>query len=433
MEQGLSYQLPNATNPERQNRVSQERVLTHRLTAEFAKLATFLSTKQLKQSTVYQALQPQIDDVVNGYEYGCFSDEAVDKDKSFYRAILWHLEHGANFEGILETLRNRALVSRADIYFFPGVDIGTHRSQNVNVIRDLAIELGYNYYFATSFLHLDWAHAKDNQNLALEGNAIMTRLPLSNLRVVKLPNDRDPMRGTYKRIGCDKAILADVGVGSGQMTLVCVNLPGLSSQRQRSRHMQKVMQYIHNHCPAKPVLLGGDIKTSTYNCRSAAHFFLSVFNKVFRGFDYIVEEHHIFPERHFERRLFQSLRKYDFIFEPFNELGVGSYHCKTQELMGPALSDGLMQKVIKKMLSLRDESVPFKYDWFLANSKVRVSRRHEAERPKVIRHLFKDGVPISSHDPVMLDFEVAAEMTGDVAAHELQPTALNDNQTAKAP
>ncbi|MBU0504599.1 MAG: hypothetical protein ABII18_06105 [bacterium] len=400
--------------------LDQECVLTHKLSAEFAILASFMSSRQLKKSKTYKRLKDEINAVINGYEYGCYADE-LDTDKTFYRAILWHLEHGENFKGILETLRNRALVSRADIYFFPGVDVGTWRSQNINVIRDLAIELGYNYYFVPSYLHLDWQHAKVTPYLALEGNAIMSRLPLSNLRVIPLKNRNDPMQGTYKRIGCEKVVLADVTTkDGGKLTLVCVNLPGLTSAWERHRYMNKVLKYIRKKNITNPILIAGDLKTSTYNCTTYGSFFWSVFNKVFRDFDYIIEEHHIYPEKYFEKRLFKDLLKHDLSYETFNEMGVGSFHAKTGDLLGQWLPDCFVQRMIRYMLSKRDEAVPFKYDWFVANAAVKVSARHEAERPKVISHLFKEGRPISRHDPVLLDFEVVTPMTGDVAEDELK-------------
>ncbi len=412
MTEDLQKKLSDLSDEESTDTAEKECVLRHKLSSEFAKLATFLSTRKLIKSNIYKTLKPKIESVINGYEYGCFADEDSGRDKSFYRAILWHLEHGINFKGILETLRNRAMVSRADIYFLPGVDVSSWRSQNINVIRDLAIELGYNYFFATSYLHLDWAHAKTHQYLGLEGNAIMTRLPLSNLRVIPLKNYHDPMKGPNKRIGCHKAVIADAQVGDDKLTLVCANLPGLSSQRERHLHTQAILNYLKNENTSNPILIGGDLKTSTYNCKSPNHFFTSVVNKVFRGIDYIVEEHHIYPERHFEKKLFHDFEKQGFDFKSFNELGVGSFHSKTAELLGPLRSNDFLQKLTGRLLKSRDEKVPFKYDWFAANKGVKPSQAPGAERPKVIQHLFKDGDPISNHDPVLLDFEVKGEGDG---------------------
>jgi endonuclease/exonuclease/phosphatase family metal-dependent hydrolase len=389
------------------DKLDHEKVLTHSLATDLSSLLPFSSYVDLEKSDVYHALKPSIDAVTNGYEYGCFSDRQHNP-KPFYRAILWHLEHGVNFTGILETLRNRAFVSQADIYFFPCVDIGTMRSRNLNIIRDLAIELGYNYYFATSFLHLDDVIKSGTGQLGLEGNAIMTKLPLANLRVLSLPNYFDIFEGADKRLGCSKVLMCDVLLGDDKLTLVCINLPGRSSQWERYKHVFYITQFLKTQPSNIPILIGGDLKTSCYNSKSSLAFLASVFNKCFRGYQYIKEEHHSYPEKHFDRRVFQTFHKNGFQYKSFNEQGVGSFHCEPAELLKPQFRGDSAYTITKKLLKSHTEKQLFKYDWFAASDNVIMSESPQAERPKVIRHLFHDGNAVSNHDPVLLDFEVKA-------------------------
>lgn len=383
-----------------------EKVLTHRLGDDLRRLAACRSTRELERSTLYQVLAPDIEALTHGYEYGCFA-EPYKTTKPFYRAICWNLEGGVNFKGILETLRNRAFVNRADIYFFPQTDVGMARSGNRNVIRDLAIELGYNYFFAVSYLHLNQPAGGQPNQLALEGNALMSRLPLSNLRVIGLRNFADPVKPAIKRVGCQKALLADLILpDKSKLTLVLIHLPLASSPSGRARLIKHVLRKIERERTGRPVLIGGDFKTSTYNLKSRGWFFLSVLNKRYRDLDYIIQEHHTHPEKHFERKLFRQLITHGLSYEPLNELGKGNYHTQPQGLAGDFNEKRRLDRLLIRTLKSTDGLLTFKYSWFAANDLVCASPSHQAERPRVISHLFYEGRPVSAHDPILLDFEI---------------------------
>lgn len=388
--------------------VPAEKVLTHKLSQELLKLCQFKSLSQLKKSDQFLALQSEISSIVFGYEYGCYVEQAKASKKPFHRAVLWHLENGVNFEGILDSLKNRALIGKADIYFFPATDIGMGRSGNRNVIRDLAIELGYNYFFATSYLNLHSAKSSPDQpdnTLGLEGNAIMTRYPMSHLRTIPLPVDHDAFHPDRKRLGTEKALVADLLIDKkSKITIVCLNLPVHLSARQRAKNIRFVLDKLKKEKNPYPILIGGDFKTSTYNCRSPLAYLLSVLNKQYRGFEYIIKEHHKNPEKHFEKHLFDAFRSRGFDFTSLNEMGQGSVHFLPQNLM--PLPDQYL-KLVGKLLKGYPDKLAYKYDWFAGTSQIQVSESHQAERPKVISHLIKEGRPVSYHDPVLLDFEVA--------------------------
>ncbi|MBF0103752.1 MAG: hypothetical protein HQM16_00365 [Deltaproteobacteria bacterium] len=408
--------LESLNVPKNDNDFPVEKILNHKLILEFEKLARFNSSKQLVQSAEFQQLKQPLSELIYGYEYGCYVDESdTARKKPFIRAVLWHLENGINYNGILETLRNRALVRKADIYFFPSTDIGMARSGNRNVIRDLAIELGYNYYFATTFVNLDSSdtnHFGQKTNvLGLEGNAIMTRFPVSNLRYVSLNHYHDIFNGPKKILGCEKVLLADLVIDDNRhLTVVCINLPDYSSPRHRYKYMRQVMGSLKDHQIRKtPILIGGDLKTSTYNCKTELHFFLSVLNKVYRDFDFIAGEHHVFPERFFEKHFFDYLKSRGFYFDILNEMGTGCFNVKPEEIFAAYTKkrDTKLYNLVRSLLKNRNEKLSYKHDWFIGNRFIKPSESHQAERPKVISHLFFDGRPVSSHDPVLLDFEIA--------------------------
>lgn len=388
-----------------------EQVLSHKLTPHLMHLAHFRSTRALEKSIIYQGLQPDITAVTYGYEYGCPMDPSVPGTGPQARAVVWNLGGCLHYEGILDTLRNHPLLSRADFYFLPAVDIGMARSENRNVARSLALELGCYYYYANCYLNLPSLKAKENPNpLGLEGNAILSRYPLTNLRIVSLANSVDPMRGATKKIGCDKVLLADVKLGEKMLTLACVRLAGLSSQAQRAQQMASILKRFSDERIQHAILVAGDFKTSTYNCRAPLNFFFSVFNKYFRGADYIREEHHTFPEKHFARQLFDVLKSHGFHYEDLNELGTGTVNGEVQDIFTFAvLNRSWFRHLVKIMLGGEGKPLTLKYDWFAANDQINVSSLPQAEHPKVLQHLFHNGQSLSLHDPILLDFETVSK------------------------
>lgn len=388
---------------------SSEKILTHRLGADLDKLSVFPSSRALNRSQIYKAMQQEISQVTYGYEYGFYADtQQTCQKKPFYRSVLWNMDHGIHYKGILDALRNRALVSQADIYFFPAVDIGMARSHNQDVVRSLAMELGYNYFFATSFINLPSENSPDGKKnaLGLEGNAIMTRLPLSNLRILPLSNDSDPIQSPEKKIGCEKVILADVTTDHGVLTLVCINFLFATSKHHRTRHLKKIFKMLQARVQDTPILMGGDFKTTTYQCKNSFGFLLSLMNKIFRGYDYIMQEHHVHPQKYFDKGLFDEFMRAGFDYKLYNEMGHGSLHVPLEQLILDHTKPDNLVLLAKKIAAKHSSSMSFKTDWLVANEFVQVSESYQAERPKVIAHLFHDGKSVSSHDPVLLDFEI---------------------------
>lgn len=388
--------------------MSGEQVLVHKFGQRLEILSRYPSFSKLENSKIYRSLHGEIEPLLEGHEFGCYADEARAAKKPFYRAVSWDLHHGKGYDGILEILKGHNLISKADLFLLPSVDLGMARTGNRNVARSLAMELELNYVFAPSYLHLQ---SEDRPNhVGLDGNAILSRYPLLNPRVIRLNNCSDTLKGVDKCLGHQKALMVDVALADQVVTVVCIHTDVLSSPRQRAAQLRRVLHLIEEERPPHPVLIGGVFNTSTYNAHTSVGLIAGLVNKMARGIDYIFEEHHTYPERHFDKPLFHALKNFRYHYEDLNELGQGTFHYTMDDIRtNPLLRQvipGWLMRLIGKTMRRHGDKISFKMDWFAANDKVRASSHPHAEKPKVVTHLFDHYGRLSIHDALLLDFEI---------------------------
>jgi endonuclease/exonuclease/phosphatase family metal-dependent hydrolase len=408
-----------------------EQLLTHQLRPHFAQLAAHESTAELQASKLYQQLENEITQVVRGQEFRCLASPAS-PSKPFYRAVAWNLERGICFEPILEELQTHPLLKTADLLLLTETDIGMARSKNRNVARELAAALGMHYYFLPAYLNLCKGSGIESDfegenDLALHGNAILSRYPMRDFQAIPLQNAKDKMRGKEKRIGSQQVLAATIDFPQGALRAVCIHLDALSTQRQRQRQMASILARL-TVPSGMPVLLGGDWNTSTYNSRRAIYAILGFWYRVFMGVGNVIANHYPYPDRYFERGLFQLLRQAGYDYEHCNELGAGTNHYSVDDFKKyKNLSDWVPQwcfAFIQWALRSNGGKCSLKLDWF-ASKDLRVVAPADlplqyqplpdqslspqplpALAPKVVQGLKRDGQEISDHDPILVDFMI---------------------------
>src|SRR5262249_16896989 len=148
-----------------------------------------------------------------------------------------------------------------DLLFLVEVDCGMARSGNRHVARELAESLGMSYGFVVSYLALedDIGENPDGceNELALAGLAVLTRVPLLAVASIDLPELRDKFPSSEKRLGKKRALAARVQVSDGALDLAVVHLDSTASPRQRARQLRSVLE----HLPAGRALVGGDLNS----------------------------------------------------------------------------------------------------------------------------------------------------------------------------
>ncbi|MBV9224256.1 MAG: hypothetical protein JOY85_09525, partial [Acidobacteriaceae bacterium] len=169
---------------------------------------------------------------------------------------MWNIERGQEFDPITTALKDpegfyklcakrglkpdrlalikeeAELLSRSDLLILNEVDSGMKRSEYRDVARELAAALRMNYAYAIEFVEVDPVTlgievidetALENEMKAdpkrykgLHGSAILSRYPLKNVKVLRLPVCHDwyadeakpvPKIEKLKRLGSEKAFL----------------------------------------------------------------------------------------------------------------------------------------------------------------------------------------------------------------------------------
>lgn len=389
-----------------------EHLLQHELNSYFEKLRSFNSVKKTQNSLVYKGIEKELSRIAEEIEYGFYAPHETLKKKSHYRAVAWNIERGIYVDEILEELKNNTQLNKADLLLLTETDIGMARTKNKNIARDLAVALQYNYCYSNAYINLCKGnsvegHYEGENLLGLHGNALLSRYPLENWRSVALPNCKDKMKGSEKRLGSQRALIVDICLPYQKVTVVVAHLDAHSSPRQRAGQMELILNHLKNN--PYPVLIGGDFNTSTYNARKAVFAFFGFWDKVFRGVDYVIEEHYPYPDRFFEKRLFDTLQKHGFNYRSFNEEGMGTLHYRVADIKGSSMIQEVVPewclKILENTLSRHGGKVSLKLDWFAARGlKVADENTPGASGPKVLPQLKSKNIPLSDHDPILVDF-----------------------------
>ena len=253
------------------------------------------------------------------------------------RVGLWNIERGLNFDLIRSALTNTnefeslskstrplgnsqkaaieahlATLQNVDVLVLNEVDLGMKRTEYRDVARDLAAALHMNYAYGVEFVEVDpvfelgaeRVHLPDalqdqrlQQDLqvdraryrGLHGTAILSRYPLRNPRILRLPVCYDWYGEEVKAVsrlevgkrwaahrlfkervareirhGGRMALIAEVAIPelpTGEATIVAAHLENRCAPACRRRQMQAVLASVKEN--PNPVLLAGDLNTTS--------------------------------------------------------------------------------------------------------------------------------------------------------------------------
>ncbi len=388
--------------------VEPRRDLNHQLGPILDHLAGILRRRRLKRDAIYRQARPEIERILDAFEWSL--SERQPGDGAHLRAVAWNVERGKRLAGVVRTLRDHPELQDADLILLNEVDIGMGRSGNRNIPREVARALGCDYVYCSQELVLckgdafEQDHAEPNL-LALHGSALLTRLPVTRISAVGLPEYRDKFHVTEKRLGAKRALACEVQLRDGPLTVVVPHLDPFSPPRHRGRQMRRILRHV-DALGNERVLLGGDLNTNTYDLGSKIGLAANLAHKFARfGFDGTVRQY-MTPERHFERSVFRALRRAGLTIDGFNdrEQGTSYYDINDPELLNwtAGYLPRPLQNYLQRKLQPWGGVVPLKIDW-MAGRRLTPLSAVVVDRPAVNDRM------VSDHNPVRVDVAVRPE------------------------
>jgi protein tyrosine/serine phosphatase/endonuclease/exonuclease/phosphatase family metal-dependent hydrolase len=288
-----------------------------------------------EDNEVNEDIQKEIDFILNtpivdnSYSKGYIPENSNKILGPFIRVANWNIERGMNLEEIIAIFNDPPvllervdqenhkafervekqieILNKADILMLTEVDLGMPRTDYKNIAEEIAKKTGYNYAYAVEFIEIDPAHLgleeyewseetlvfpdglevdKDKYK-GLHGTAILSKYPLKNVRIFRLPEAYDWYNGEKERMirfeslrrkfthkffkeliirevrhGSRIALIADVNIPGLEepVTLVSAHLENRTAAKNRKKQMKALLEYIED--TKNPVIIGGDFNTS---------------------------------------------------------------------------------------------------------------------------------------------------------------------------
>ena len=220
---------------------------------------------------VLQRSIPEIDDieVANG--------AAAAQPGKTLRVVAWNMERGRYWKDGARLIREHDALRDPDFLLMGEMDLGMARSGNAHTTKELARELGMNYAYGVEFLELTGGELGEREQYpgandwGYHGNAILSRYPLRDVRLLRFPGIEKWYAGVnanegervQKRLGGRMALLATVRLGTRDVTVVVTHLESSAKDAAaRSREVALLLDEIRAYAKDTPVILGGDMNAT---------------------------------------------------------------------------------------------------------------------------------------------------------------------------
>ncbi|MBI1749009.1 MAG: endonuclease/exonuclease/phosphatase family protein [Acidobacteria bacterium] len=338
---------------------------------------------------------------------------AQPKLRSFLRVVSWNIEKGKEFEGLLAALQEHPVLCWSDVILLNEVDVGMSRSRNRHVARELAQGLGMNYVFAPAHLELTRGVGEDvlvpGENTdSLQGNAILSRYPLSKARLLELPTCFEPFEFEEKRWGRRIALSVDIESPIGTMTFIGTHLEVRNSPACRTRQMQSIIKWLEFTAATRPVLIAGDFNTNTFSRGSAWRTLRAMVTLLCSDPDRI-RQRLVTPQAQHEG-LFEALRRHGFTIDGYND------EQPTAVVPLKGIEDGqyipgVVQRWATRRMARYDFRLELRLDWIVARGLRPLGAYEVVDQTtgvgsvtaQTVKGLAFQQRPLSDHDPIVAD------------------------------
>lgn len=302
--------------------------------------------------------------------------------------LVFNMERGVHLDALGDCLETCPGIQPFDVILGNEMDDGCVRSGNRDTAAELAKRLGMNYVYGLEFIEL--VNGEDVKGH--HGNAIFSRWPIRQAKILRLPEEFNWYFDSQKRIGSRLAILAELDVAGRSVGVVTIHLENRTTEGGRGCQMAAILQAAEEMFPDMPIILGGDLNTMCCNGRNTG------------------ELYDIVDTEAFLQRCFVEVTER----EPCLKNALEAGYKAVPEIRGEQ-SGELVQKLgtCRDMIR-KEKKVVFRLDWLLL-------RGAEAEEVRVISTLKSDcgfalpgsalerfeGVELSDHNAVWAACRIA--------------------------
>lgn len=177
--------------------------------------------------------------------------------------LVFNMERGVHLSELGDFLESCPEVHPYDVILANELDDGCVRSGQKDTTKELAERLGLNYVFGLEFIEL----VNGNDSKGYHGNAIFSRWPITNAKVVRLPEQYNWYFDRQRRIGGRLAILAELDINGKHIGVGTIHLENRTDSEGRAAQLEVILKEADLMFPNMPVILGGDLNTNTFDGR----------------------------------------------------------------------------------------------------------------------------------------------------------------------
>ena len=177
--------------------------------------------------------------------------------------LVFNMERGVHLAELGDFLETCPEARPFDVILANELDDGCVRSGQKDTAKELAERLGMNYVFGLEFIEL--VNGQDAKGF--HGNAIFSRWPIRQAKVVRLPEQYNWYFDRQRRIGGRLAILAELDVNGTRVGVGTIHLENRTHGPGRQAQLETILNAAEGMFAGMPVALGGDLNTNTFDGR----------------------------------------------------------------------------------------------------------------------------------------------------------------------
>ena len=341
---------------------------------------------------------------------------SVPRLHSFVRIAQWNIEKGKRFEAIAHCLRHNDILKWADVILLNEADWGMIRSRNRNVARELAVQLGMHCVFAPAHFELTKGTGEElslegENRECLQGNAILSRYPVLEARIIPLPVTFDSYAFHEKRFGQRNCLWAHLQFRDSCLWVGTAHLEVRNTPKCRAEQMSCILDGLPGRQDAA-YLLGGDLNTNGFERGTAWRTMKAALEILFTH--PLGMKHRLLHPEGGREPLFDVLARQGFAWEGFNS-SEETARAEIDFLEEADCFPDAILRTLQKRLAPYEGYLGFKLDWLLGKNIRGLSEGQRFDDRENVSSLPPDCLPmenagvnrISDHLPLYADLDLA--------------------------